>query len=223
MDPRKRLASLEDGFTERKPNGTKSSDLCRAIVAFANSVPEGRTGILFIGVGNTGEVIGVENTDSTQKTIRRLAEKRCYPPIAINSEVLHVDGKNVVAIIVSHSKNKPHFSGPAFIRVGSESVEANAAQFEELIASRNSKAGTILSFKGKTVTIKKVNPSGFSTADVFGFSSLDDNAYRVVSCTAHYVNLCKIASSKTIAESLENVTISYDNERYRPMLVIRTF
>ena len=38
--------------------------------------------------------------------------------------VLEVEGKRVVAVEVAHSKDKPHFAGPAYIRSGSRSVKA---------------------------------------------------------------------------------------------------
>ena len=45
----KRLKDHEDNFTERKLEGAKSAELRKTLVAFANSVPEGRLAILFIG------------------------------------------------------------------------------------------------------------------------------------------------------------------------------
>jgi|GEM_PF-3085475 predicted HTH transcriptional regulator len=60
---RNRVNDCEDSLTERKSSGGYS-EVIRTIVGFANSVPEGRTGVLFIGVGNKGEIIGVENPEN---------------------------------------------------------------------------------------------------------------------------------------------------------------
>jgi predicted HTH transcriptional regulator len=45
-----RLKSEEDNFVERKPDGVKRGEIRETIVAFANSLSEGQTGVLFIGV-----------------------------------------------------------------------------------------------------------------------------------------------------------------------------
>jgi predicted HTH transcriptional regulator len=116
------LGNHEDNFVERKSEGVTASELRQTVCAFANSVPEGRAGVLFIGIHDkTGEAVGIGNTDQLQKRVRDAAQSDCYPPITYTSEVLAVDGKAVVAVIVPHSATKPHFSGPAFVRVGSES------------------------------------------------------------------------------------------------------
>ena len=51
-----RLNNKEDNFTERKLESAGSYEFRKTIVAFANSVPENQTGILFIGVRNDGTV-----------------------------------------------------------------------------------------------------------------------------------------------------------------------
>lgn len=148
-----RIDALEDGYTERKPDGTSGSELRRTIVGFANSVPEGRNAILYLGVTNDGKILGVNNSDALQRTLRSLAEQGCYPPIRVTSEVLTIEGKHVIAVIVSHSSSRPHFSGHAYVRRGSETVIASTELFEELITSRHSKAGAILALKGQLITV----------------------------------------------------------------------
>lgn len=56
---------------------------------------------------------------------------------------------------------------------------------------------------------------------------LGDNAYRarhdctVEGCTAQYVRLLDIRTGKTVSEPLPNVTVSFDDERHRPMLFVQ--
>jgi predicted HTH transcriptional regulator len=120
-----RLADFEDNFTERKPASVNARDLHKAIVAFANSVPENRAAIIYIGVGNDGSPRGLPNPDSLQKTVRNICDHDCFPPIKASLEVLDVVGKSVIAVVVPSSANRPYFSGPAYIRRGSESVQAS--------------------------------------------------------------------------------------------------
>src|SRR5687768_10287308 len=120
-----RLTAVEDNLTERKLEGAKSSELRRTLVAFANSAADDRPAVLFIGVQNNGTIVGVSNPDAIQKSLRKLAEHDCYPPISIRSEVITSGTRHVVAVEVPLSSKRPHFAGGAYIRRGSESVVAS--------------------------------------------------------------------------------------------------
>ncbi len=64
-----RLRQPEDNFTERKSEGAASrAELRKTLVAFANSVPEGRTAVLYIGVDDDGTPMGVSNPDGATTT-----------------------------------------------------------------------------------------------------------------------------------------------------------
>jgi Putative DNA-binding domain len=114
------------------------------LVAFANSVPDGEEAILFIGVANDGRITGVDNPEKKQRDVTRTAIDWCYPPIRHTIRVLEVNSQYILAIIVQASHNKPHFAGPAFIRIGSQSKDASEEEFGHLIATRNSKARRLL-------------------------------------------------------------------------------
>jgi predicted HTH transcriptional regulator len=62
-----RLRNFEDNFAERKRSSDKREWLETA-VAFANSVPLGLAGVLFIGVKNDGTIQGIANLDKLQQT-----------------------------------------------------------------------------------------------------------------------------------------------------------
>ena len=49
--------------------------------------------------------------------------------------------------------NGPHFSGPAFVRRGSESIVASEKVYEELLASRTDKCRYMLRHKKEDITI----------------------------------------------------------------------
>lgn len=97
---------------------------------------------------------GVTSPDSLQKTIGDVARNDCYPSVDYQITVLEVDGKNVLAVEVESSNKRPHFSGPAYVREGSQSKAASSELYEELISSRNEKAGKILQSKGQLVTYR---------------------------------------------------------------------
>ena len=217
---RERLRAVEDGFTERKREGAGSAELRKTLVAFANSVPEFRTGVLFIGVSNDGQIRGVENPDGLQKKLRMYAEKDCYPPIPVSLEVISVDGKDVVAVIVPHSSTRPHFAGPAYVRVGSESVAASAPQYEELIASRHSLANRLLGLKGGVVTVLALRRPLGQVHKPTDPSYRRQHEARVEACDAHHVRMFDISTSTNVSEPLSSIRVSFDEERHRPMLIV---
>lgn len=123
---KKLISNHEDNFVERKSEGVTPQELRQTVSAFANTVPEGRKAVLFIGIHDkTGEVVGVTSPDRVQGRVREACHEDCYPRITYVSEVISVDGKRVVAVVVPFSTKKPHFTGPAYIRAGSASVKAS--------------------------------------------------------------------------------------------------
>jgi hypothetical protein len=215
-----RVGHLEDNFLERKSAGVKPGEIRQAIVSFANSVPPGRFAVLYIGVHDkTGKIEGVKSTDALQQRVREALDD-CYPPITYRSEVLEINGRHVVAVVVTASDEKPHFSGPSFVRVGSQSVKASKEQFQKLIDSRTGKCAALLALQGPVVSVHGV---GYKLGS---HRPLSDSHYRqsmectIQACTAEYVTLYNIAASTTFTEPLANITILRDDERGRPLLVI---
>lgn len=213
-----RLRDPEDRFVERKPPNAGKSDFKRTIVAFANSTPPNRVGVLFVGVADDGTAIGVDNPDRTQKDLRQLAENDCYPPIYIDTEVVRVGDKQIVAALVKASTQRPHFAGPAYVRRGSESVNATEREYEELIASRVSTARQLLSWVGQTVTVTEVKTQLGEYFDVPGDHHQSDE-YRIVEVTAHYVRFLQMRSGVSVTEILDALRVSWDDKKHRPRVI----
>jgi len=138
-----RLKDHEDGWVERKSKNIKSDEICEALTGFANSLPPGQKGILFIGVADDGTPLGVENPDGMQKKVDQRS-KWCHPTVQYTARVFEESGLPIVAVIVDASRQRPHFAGPAFIRSGSQSKKASEEKFNELIDRRNDIVSWIL-------------------------------------------------------------------------------
>ncbi len=211
-----RLKNTEDNFTERKLHGVKNDEIRKTIVAFANSVPEGRTAVFYIGVRNDGSIQGVPNPDSLQKTIRKICEKGCYPPIVPRCEVLTIKDQSILSVVISQSNNRPHFSGPAYVRIGSESVAASDEIFHELITSRLAKPYEILRWKGKQVTVvardKILGDPEYLPHYVRDLDYYDAHECEIIGCTPHFVRLRDLATDRYLSEPLENVTLATDEK-----------
>lgn len=89
---RAKLRDHEDNFVERKPAGVNRAEMRKTLVAFANSVPQGQTAILFIGVRDDGSLNSVKAPDSVQKTLNDICARDCYPAIPFRATALTQDG-----------------------------------------------------------------------------------------------------------------------------------
>jgi Schlafen, AlbA_2 len=213
-----RIANLEDGLTERKRGLQSNDEIRKAVVSFANSVPEGHTAVLFIGVANDGTVTGVEpdKTDKIQQQVRRVCEEDCFPPIAIHLvKVIPIDGKHVIAFEFGPSQNRPHFAGHAYIRVGSESVKASAPKLDELIASRNTKAGRLLAAKDSREQLTLVLPVGAMFPAGYRISSRCEWECTIAHCDAQVAKFYDIAKRRDLDFPLEFLLLSWDTIRNR--------
>lgn len=214
------LKDPEDSFIERKPESVNRAEIRQTVVAFANSVPEGREAVLFIGVLDKGEIEGVTDPDGRQKLVREVCERDCYPPIKYHVEVLKEGDKVVVAVVVPPSDRRPHFAGPAYVRRGSESVSASDEMYEELIASRHDKARALLQWKNTVITVledgyqlerQRVVPSGWRAT----------RECRIVACDPHIVRLLDISNHINFTVPLSQVVLGYDENKHRKQLTVR--
>jgi len=213
----KRVTDQEDNFIERKPEGANSAEIRKTLVAFANSVPEEREAILYMGVADNGILLGVQDTDVLQKRIRRIIDE-CYPKIDYTSEVFEEKGNKIVAVVVKSSIQRPHFAGPAYVRKGSESVKASEEVYEDLIASRNDKARAILRHKGELITVIARQPLGTAKRippKYAPYYTPTEHMCEIESCNNEVVHLLEHRTVTHHALSLKRVIIGYDTKKHR--------
>jgi hypothetical protein len=210
-----RMRNFEDHFVERKTSGDMK-DFLKTIVAFANSAPIGYPAVLYLGVKNSGEIETPQvNLDNLQKTVNKELQKT-YPRIPCFQKIIEHNERQALAIIILGSEKRPHFSGPSFIRTGSETLEASEQQFNELIAARNSKVSRMLAFKGKVVSVTNVH----RTANHVNESNWGGTV-TIYYCDQFFVTL---ATGPTPNERntfpLNQVEISFDDAQNRLLLKI---
>ena len=197
-----RLRNFEDNFVERKTSADKKGWL-KTTVAFANSVPEGYPGILFIGVADDGSIEGTVDLETLQKTYNQIIDQ-AYPSIYALPRVLSEQGKQFLAVLVPGSPLRPHFAGKAYVRNGPETKEASEEQYANLIASRNSKASEILKWKGKPVSVEHMRTEHVHT---MGAVTHTWDGAVVNDCNQFYVTI--EYDSRLTAIPLSRVEISY--------------
>jgi hypothetical protein len=210
-----RLGNTEDSFVERKTQNDVR-DCLKTVVAFANTTPIGYPAILFVGVRDDGEIEGVSNPDNIQKSVsERIAV--AYPTIYTTTHVLTKDGKQFLAVVIPGSENRPHFSGPAYVRDGSQSLVASEKQFDILVAQRNGKAYVIQKWVGEriTVAIELNNPEMAKTSSTL-VTLIKRFPATVFECNQFYVALQTTESnSDRMAIPLRLIDVSFDYKNRR--------
>jgi hypothetical protein len=211
------LPAAEDARLERKPEGVNRAEIRQTIVAFANSVGPGEEAVLFVGVHDNGVVQGVANPDATQQLVNAICAQDCYPPVPVQSFVLDVNGRRVVAIVVAHSDAKPHFAGPAFVRIGAASVTATPAQYEALIASRHQKCG-VLQRWNQPITVREqgYRLQTMQVTPAWGATRL----CLIETCNAHNVTIRDLGSGAAFTIPMQHVQIAYDHAHNRNQITV---
>jgi hypothetical protein len=210
-----RLTNFEDHFVERKTSGD-SKDWLKTVVGFANSAPVGYPAVLYIGVRDGGEVEAGLNLDSLQKTLgKKLAD--AYPAVYYLTRVLVKDDRQFLAVIVPGSEARPHFAGPSYVRVGSETLPASEPQFQALIAQRQSKAHALLQWAGQTITVDRMNVPEYVARN--GTVVQSSAACVVQDCNGFYVTLAQ--GSNVYSLPLSRVDLAFDHNTNRLKLEVK--
>lgn len=209
----------EDNFVERKPQSVKGHELRQTLAAFSNSLEEQQTAILFIGVDDKiGAILGIDDPEKLQMRVGAAGEE-CYPAIRPSMTVLHLNGRHVLAVEVAHSKEKPHFAGPAYIRSGSRSLKASESLYRDLLTSHCGKAGELLRWKNKDVTVRTINKRLGNHFPDWAPNVNHEGMAQVVgvdpfSATFHFKH-------ETCTEPLSRIELDLDAANNRRMVIVR--
>lgn len=113
----------------------------KEVVAFLNS----KGGHLYLGIDDDGNIVGLNNIDKTQLTIKdRIKDRICPSPVGF-FEIIpeEKEGKKVIHIIVASGNEKPYYLKRfgmcplgSFIRVGSSCLPLGEKQIFEMYSKR---------------------------------------------------------------------------------------
>ncbi len=121
-----------EGFElEFKRKVSSPEKIAKAMVGFANT----KGGTILFGVDDDKSVVGVESEKSEIELIRKVADFYCEPPVGVDIEIVPYKGKDVIAVFVGESRDKPHAvvldenaensDLQVYIRVNDKTVEAS--------------------------------------------------------------------------------------------------
>ena len=123
----------ESQTLEFKPSLSQGKRLIQIIASFSNS----SGGHLLIGVKTDGTLRGVNLGSKTSEQLSNTILDNIKPQIYPKIERIKTEGKDVIAITVDKSDEKPHLAyGKAFKRVGAVTKEISRAEYERLLKTR---------------------------------------------------------------------------------------
>ena len=115
-----------------------TSELKKEVVAFANTCD----GIIYIGVNDKGEVIGVENSDDVIERAGASIRNAIKPDVSmyVTLNIEQIENKNIIAIRIQRGVSRPYYiaekglkpSG-VYIRQGNSSVPASEDYIRQMI------------------------------------------------------------------------------------------
>lgn len=126
----------ESEFTELKE--VYVEDIRKEIIAFANT----NGGTLYVGVKDSGEIIGVDNIDDLMLRISNGCRDAIKPDITmfLAYETVEADGKKVLAVRVQRGTSRPYYlaakglkSSGVFVRQGTSSAPASDEAIRRMI------------------------------------------------------------------------------------------
>jgi predicted HTH transcriptional regulator len=126
---------LEDGEgfeVEFKRKVSSAEKVARTLSAFANT----KGGMVLFGVDDDGTIVGVESEKEEVELIRTACAYYCDPPLMPHIDIIPYKGKDIIAVQVEESREKPHYAiqqgtnngeeeSRVFIRVKDKTVAAS--------------------------------------------------------------------------------------------------
>lgn len=120
---------------KREVEMKKPKSWLKSVSAFANGIG----GTLFFGIADDDTVIGIDDIKGTSEFVSQKIKERIDPFPEVTMRIYNTeDGKKLLAVEVMKGQETPYYyhgdgSTEAFVRIGNESVVANAAELKRLV------------------------------------------------------------------------------------------
>lgn len=131
------LEKGEDSFQQYKRKFSGINQLAAEISAFANS----KGGKILVGVDDNGDVKGLSKQEiqSLNQSISNATSQKIEPPIFVQTEIVEVDGLNVLIISIPQGTNKPYGvnKDQFWVKNGADKRRATRDELFRLMQSSN--------------------------------------------------------------------------------------
>ena len=178
-----------------------TSELKKEVVAFANTCD----GIIYIGVNDKGEVIGVENSDDVIERAGASIRNAIKPDVSmyVTLNVEQIENKNIVAIRVQRGVSRPYYiaekglkpSG-VYIRQGNSSVPASEDYIRQMIKETDGDSFEKLRSLNQELTFNYADMI-FKNADI-SFGDIQKKTLGIIGEDNLYTNLGLLLSDQCV-------------------------
>jgi len=101
-----RLIDAGEGVhTEFKRLVHSPEKIAKSMTAFANT----SGGVILIGVDDDKRIVGIESEKETAEILYEASTLHCDPPVPFDTDVIEYRGRDVMAVVIEESEDKPHF------------------------------------------------------------------------------------------------------------------
>lgn len=134
MDIEKLIGETTEYDKKQAVEKKKIKNWCKSVSAFANTIG----GSLIFGISDNDEIVGVEDIKGDSEFVSQKIKERISPIPAFNLRFEVIDKKKLIIVDVVAGRDTPYYYvgdgvTEAYIRVGNESVAANAAELRRLV------------------------------------------------------------------------------------------
>ncbi|MBS3946424.1 MAG: putative DNA binding domain-containing protein [Melioribacter sp.] len=150
MNRKKVLELIEMGeglHVEYKQRFSTHEKIAKSIIAFANT----SGGVILIGVDDDKSIYGIASEKSDTELVNETAVKYCAPPVVCNIYSYEIENKEVMAVEIPESGNKPHRiqdykssldlnTAQVYVRVNDKSVFASKEMIKLLQTEQSKKS-----------------------------------------------------------------------------------
>lgn len=187
----------EDQTTELKVELTK--DIKKEIVAFANT----NDGIIYIGVDDNGNVIGLKNPEKDLEALSGMIREGIKSDLTLYTKIYieSIEDKELIIVKVNEAPNKPYYladkglkSSGVYLRHGNASVQASEEVIKKMLMQSNSN-----SFESNISNIQDLHFEYLKTVFKSHGIEIDKNKFKtlnIVDLNNEYTNLGLLLSDE---------------------------
>ncbi|WFR58141.1 putative DNA binding domain-containing protein [Anaerocolumna sp. AGMB13025] len=176
-------------------------DIRKTVIAFANT--DG--GIVYVGIEDSGEIVGIENTDNEILKLSNMIRDSVKPDITLftSYETGELENKKIIKIIVQRGTESPYYligkglrPEGVFVRQGASTVPASESAIRKMIKETDGDSYEDMRSLNQEITFEAAQRE-FSSRKV-PFGTAQYKTLKLVNADGIYTNLAYLLSDQCV-------------------------
>ncbi len=174
-------------------------DVKKEVIAMANGIG----GVIYIGVGDNGDVIGVDNADEVMQRVSNTVRDAIKPDVTmfVRYNTITEDGKTIIAVEVQSGTNKPYYLHAkglrpegVYVRQGTSSVPASDIVIRKMIKDTDGDNYEDMRSLEQNLTFERASEE-FAKRNI-EFGELQMRTLGIIATDGQYTNLGLLLSDQ---------------------------